>query len=87
MERFYGLVGTIKRSEEPAFTNLSLAFGNVLLNQSSLTLKIVINRDQFGNRHTSPVDDNLFTGRDSQKQSRQFGLDVIDVYLNHDSRC
>ncbi len=87
MERFYGLVGTIKRPEEPAFANLSLAFGNVLFNQSSLTVKIVINRDKFGNRHTSPVDDNLFTGLDSQKQSRQFRLDLIDVYLNHDSRC
>ena len=71
MERFYRLVGTIKRPEEPAFANLSLAFGNVLLNQSSLACKIVVDRDQLGNRHTSPVDYNLFAGRDSQKQPRQ----------------
>ena len=87
MERFYGLIGAIKRAEEPAFANLSLAFGNMLFNQNSLTRKIIINRNQLGNRHTSPVDDNLFTGLDSQKQPRQFCLDLIDVYLNHDSRC
>ena len=86
-ERFNDLIGAIKRPEEPTFPNLSLAFGNVLLNQNSLTRKIIINRDQLGNRHTSPVDDNLFTGLDSQKQPRQFGLDLIDVDLNHDSRC
>ena len=87
MKRFNGLIKAIKRPEEPAFPNLSLAFRNVLLNQSSLTVKIVINRDQFGNGHTSPVDDNLFISLDSQKQASQFGLNLIDVYLNHDLRC
>jgi|SRR5437016_9625852 len=87
MEEFYGLVGAIKRSEEPPFANLSLAFRNMLFNQNSLTHKIIINRDQFGNRHTSPVDNNLFTSPDSQKQASQFGLNLIDVYLNHDLRC
>ena len=87
MERFNGLVGVIKRSEEPTFANLSLAFRNMLFNQNSLTCKIVVDRDQLGNRHPSSVDDNLFTSLDSQKQPRQFGLDLIDVYLNHDSRC
>jgi len=87
MERLNGLVGVIKRSEEPTFANLSLAFRNMLFNQNSLTHKIIINRDQFGNRHTSPVDNNLFTSLDSQKQASQFGLNLIDVYLNHDLRC
>ena len=86
-ERFNDLIGFIKRAEEPPFANLSRAFGNMLFNQNSLTRKIIINRNQFGNRHTSPVDDNLFTGLDSQKQPRQLGLHLIDVYLNHDSRC
>ena len=87
MERFSDLLGAIKRPEEPTFPNLSLAFGNVLLNQISFARKIVGDRDQLGNRHASSVDDNLFTGLDSQKQPRQFGLDLIDVDLNHDSRC
>src|SRR2546422_10847876 len=86
-ERFNDLIGFIKRAEEPPFANLSRAFGNMLFNQNSLTRKIIINRYQFGNRHTSPADDNLFTGLDSQKQPRQFGLDPINSYLNYASIC
>ena len=86
-ERFNDLIGFIKRAEEPPFASLSRAFGNMLFNQNSLTRKIIINRNQFGNRHTSPVDDNLFAGFDLKKQPRQLDLHFIDAYLNHDSRC
>ena len=86
-ERFNDLIGFIKRAEEPPFASLSRAFGNMLFNQNSLTRKIIINRDQLGNRHTNPVDNNLFTGLDLKKQASQFGLNFIDVYLNYDLRC
>jgi hypothetical protein len=65
VQRFDGLLSALKRPEVLGVSNLSLAFSDVLFNQSALAVDVIVDWNKLGDWYARFVDDNFFAAFDS----------------------